>query len=610
MKLLLLAVCLCSFSAYAQVPDCSSGHCAGVGAPSIAGHPGDKYAQVDAPGTNWTYTGVPPGWVIDAGGGGVVPTSMCSAPGMKCDGATDDTTALQNLINTIETAGGGELKIPCGKTVLLNGQIAIPKAATTPWAMSPLRIFGCGSSFGTADSRAVTPAQASTIDARFAGSRFISLGQGVFEIDHLNLVNGGSNCGVLFQTTLTQMKLHDNAFIGSTANGGKLNACDDVWIAGGTRGINIPLDGTVNDYFQGYGSVVQNNFADYIRSFVIGQVAFDSIPIVNNSISNNSGSNVTTAVTAATNAAAAVLTSTAHSFPVGTGITLTFSGFTGNWTPLNGAKAITVIDANTFSVAINSTAFGALTGTPVYLSGSAISIDGTATSGSNFNDSGNQLAGNLFEQSNYPFVYRLGISNNNNITGTSCWDITSASVACVWQQAGTANNFIQINHSGSAGVVSSSATQNGSLVFNAGILQSQLSITPLGTGTTTPIPVIQSGLATGSQMRLELGANFSNFNAGLWFFQYQGGAGSTANRAGVQVTGAPDGGSFADGLNTWNTTALRAKQYTVATLPTASSLGAGTTVIVTDATAAANPCVGGSTNYMLAITNGTTWSCH
>lgn len=60
----------------------------------------------------------------------------------------------------------------------------------------------------------------------------------------------------------------------------------------------------------------------------------------------------------------------------------------------------------------------------------------------------------------------------------------------------------------------------------------------------------------------------------------------------------------ANGAATWS-------QYTVATLPTAASAQAGAQVTVTDATTfTPGACVGGGSDFMIAISNGTTWSCH
>jgi hypothetical protein len=304
--------------------------------------------------------------------------------------------------------------------------------------MPPYRITGAGHNMASTDLTS-TAVGASNLDLRYTGSRILALGAGSLEIDHINVVNGGTSCGAFIQSTLTNVVLHDNTFIG--AHDGT-SACDDVWIAGGTNPVSGGLNGTINDYFQGYGSSVHDNFANGIRRLVLGRVAFNAIPIQNNQIWNLSGSNITTAVTAATNATAAVLTSTGHSLFPGQTANLTFSGFTGNWTPLNGAQTVTVIDANTFSVAINSTTFGALTGTPAWLSGAAIEIDGTASSGSSFYDNGNQINGNLIEISGYPFGIKLGYSARNNLSGNSCYDPLTSSIACIWETSNTSLNTV------------------------------------------------------------------------------------------------------------------------------------------------------------------------
>jgi hypothetical protein len=69
------------------------------------------------------------------------------------------------------------------------------------------------------------------------------------------------------------------------------------------------------------------------------------------------------AISAATTANPAVFTSTGHGFTLSTRPMITISGATGNWTPVNGGFVATIINANTFSIAIDSTAFGALTDT-------------------------------------------------------------------------------------------------------------------------------------------------------------------------------------------------------------------------------------------------------
>lgn len=80
---------------------------------------------------------------------------------------------------------------------------------------------------------------------------------------------------------------------------------------------------------------------------------------------------------------------------------------------------------------------------------------------------------------------------------------------------------------------------------------------------------------------------------------------------GLQIFGFSDTGS----TRTWrvNSTlgAATWAQYTVATLPSAVTAAAGAQVTVTDATTfTPGTCTGGGSDFMIAISNGTTWSCH
>jgi hypothetical protein len=70
----------------------------------------------------------------------------------------------------------------------------------------------------------------------------------------------------------------------------------------------------------------------------------------------------TVAITAASNAPVVVFTSNGHGFDLNSRPTVTIAGGTGNWAAANGTYQATIIDANTFSVAVNSAAFGAVTG--------------------------------------------------------------------------------------------------------------------------------------------------------------------------------------------------------------------------------------------------------
>ncbi len=93
---------------------------------------------------------------------------------------------------------------------------------------------------------------------------------------------------------------------------------------------------------------------------VLGQPDMTSATTNNSSkLCQASGSTLT--ITAATNANPVVFTTSA-SHGLVHGQTVSISGATGNWTPVNGTFAVTVDSDTTFSIAVDSTTFGSLSG--------------------------------------------------------------------------------------------------------------------------------------------------------------------------------------------------------------------------------------------------------
>ena len=75
----------------------------------------------------------------------------------------------------------------------------------------------------------------------------------------------------------------------------------------------------------------------------------------------------TVAISAVSKANPAVVTSVGHGFPTSARPSVTISGATGTgWTGINGTFVATVIDADTFSIPVDSTGFGTLGGTVVF----------------------------------------------------------------------------------------------------------------------------------------------------------------------------------------------------------------------------------------------------
>jgi hypothetical protein len=97
-KLLLLLLwsalpALAQQSSLAMIPDCSAGFCSGLGVPTFNCNTGQRYAQIDNAGTNFTCTGIPPHWVQDVG----TPSGVASFKSRSgaVTPATGDYTAAQ-----------------------------------------------------------------------------------------------------------------------------------------------------------------------------------------------------------------------------------------------------------------------------------------------------------------------------------------------------------------------------------------------------------------------------------------------------------------------------------------------------------------------------------
>jgi hypothetical protein len=86
-------------------------------------------------------------------------------------------------------------------------------------------------------------------------------------------------------------------------------------------------------------------------------------------LSSQPGTPSTITVSAISNANPGSMTATAHGFYFATGVTQKFavwiSGLTGNWTPLNGVHVLTPTAANALATDVDTTTFGAVTGTIV-----------------------------------------------------------------------------------------------------------------------------------------------------------------------------------------------------------------------------------------------------
>lgn len=210
--------------------------------------------------------------------------------GAKGDGVTDDTAAIQAGIDALMgltgTGTGGTLYFPRG-TYLVSGQLVIRNNGLANNAIqASLRLTGDGANV---NGRWVTiPPSPTTLDLRVNATvaKIDTRGAGLLEIDHLTLADGGSDGSAFVHTTSTTLHIHDCTFIG-TATG--TAAVNDAIVLGGT---DVAGYGTLVSTapFQGYGTVIRDNFFSNIRKAILWGNAANGVQVLTNTVGNSCGS--------------------------------------------------------------------------------------------------------------------------------------------------------------------------------------------------------------------------------------------------------------------------------------------------------------------------------
>jgi hypothetical protein len=367
--------------------------------------------------------------------------------GAKIDGVTDDTAAVNAANSAINTAGGGTLVFPVG-TCLITGHIVFPNSSfvglVNPYSrQSSVRWKGLSPDIRNGQQQGPDAISAGTrLEMTYNGAgvaKIETYGLGHVELDHITFSDQSGGSLPFFYSTGTTPSIHDSTFSGYANKNGIANDQDAIILGGSTETTN-----TLNDPaapFQGYDALIHDNFFAHIRRALFLRVYVAATDFHGNFISHSCGSNLTASVSAATNATTTVLTSTAHHLQIGAVYArLTFAGFTGNWAPLNGIHAsTTVVDANTISVSVDSSTFGALTGTPVFYNGAAVELSVPSGMGQD-----NMLYANRIEMLAYAFGFKLNNSSFNHLWANDLEDAHLGTTIAVvsYENSATYNQMI------------------------------------------------------------------------------------------------------------------------------------------------------------------------
>ena len=222
--------------------------------------------------------------------------------GAKCDGITDDTTAINNTISAASAAGGGTIEFPAG-TCVMDSAMAIPYTGSTNPVQEPLRLTGTASSpdsyLGNSQYGTSAPIGGTTLDLRYAGgdgthvAKIDTRGAGSLQIDHLTIKSSGTDATTFIFTTNTSLNIHNDVFIGNPLC--DRQTCTQTVIQ---LGATSPLSSTVGtnaatDGFQGYGTNITGNYFAHIKIAVGFGGSANGVNVSNNTVDSTSGSSDT-----------------------------------------------------------------------------------------------------------------------------------------------------------------------------------------------------------------------------------------------------------------------------------------------------------------------------
>jgi hypothetical protein len=205
--------------------------------------------------------------------------------GARGDGLRDDTFAIRAALDSLSDSGGIVL-FPAGR-YRISGQLVLPNdGASTDTRQRPYVFRGVGALF---DGRAGEPIGGTVLDLRYSqGPKIVTQGLGLLEIDGMTLADFGDDDQAFIYTTNTTLHVHNCGFYGTRSG---VNAQNDAIILGGTNATEVGGDDP-NAPFQGYGTVIRDNYFGRIRRMVYGRTFANGVVVHGNTVWGNSGSNL------------------------------------------------------------------------------------------------------------------------------------------------------------------------------------------------------------------------------------------------------------------------------------------------------------------------------
>jgi hypothetical protein len=209
--------------------------------------------------------------------------------GIEAGTSTVDVTGWVTEAIAAAMDKGKWVQFPAGK-FRLDGTIALTNDAATPPKQRPLKIIGAGAHFSGRGTW-INVGGGTILDMLGVGDygKFVTNGLGLLELSGLTFTDSSIGTTPFLYTTNTTLLVHGCAFVGHWTRSG--TACDqDAIVLGGTEAVEG--FGNLDHGFQGYGTVIRENYFDYIRRAVHCRVYCNSITIDTNTVWTHAGSNL------------------------------------------------------------------------------------------------------------------------------------------------------------------------------------------------------------------------------------------------------------------------------------------------------------------------------
>jgi hypothetical protein len=212
-------------------------------------------------------------------------TGVASAVANLAADGTDQTAALQAAINLAMSAEGNPwLVINTLGVIRVDGQLTFPNDGATPPNQRSLRISGLTAA---PNGRGVAPGSGTMLDLRYAGgpgtAKIDTRGVGALTLEHVTFQDTTDGTTDFIHTTNTVLRISCCEFYGKNVNGAP---SQDAIILGGT---STNIDGSFQAAFQGYGTVIEQNLFQGIRSCVRGQTYCNGVVVRDNVVWSGCG---------------------------------------------------------------------------------------------------------------------------------------------------------------------------------------------------------------------------------------------------------------------------------------------------------------------------------